>query len=945
MPRHPPSRPRLTPPAPPSTALSRAEMIDYAKWLGMDLETEKDLMWIAREGLKAPLPEHWKPCKAPDTGDIYYFNFQTGESVWDHPCDEYYKNLYAAEKANLERRRAAERERPASAAAGARQTAAGIVRPGTAAGIRPVTANPGANPLDRQRLGSLAPLGGSLAPLSRPITAARPLGGEPASSMRPDESDSGSEGSRGGFGGIDSPTANTGSDANVWKLEEDAADDAAREAYKLKLTTAREAWENEMDKEDAAARRRRELERDKEQLRLDQEEAKIRREMEEKFERLAIELKKAAKRREEEAEVEATALEKEAAERKAKAEETMREAAEKIADAKAKSAAAAALVADAEETRHAKEAMRVRFLDSEKKRLTEEEEAKIRAEMEPQIASLRAKLDAEREELNKQVAAAAEETSEAKSRESSSKSRVAALMSATEHLTDPKIEEMYATAAESSSLRRVEMAEARAQAAEDAARSRISLAEDAVVKAEREAMAAIEASRAQTQAAGGDALAMEQYGGDDSEGDDASFAARGGRRRRRRGSNASLGSASDGDSSDGGFESLRGDDEATIERYDPDENPAIASPGGKMAVTSLRAAVAAGDDDALLARAESFLKDQKRLAKSRRRALQRASSEWRAAEKALMDPTMDEDLRERRGAMVRAIRAALDVSMSAFTAEIRVTRALSVATRSAAYPTANWAAVFSSTVMADVGWDPSGFDPKAVFARLRPAPGAARAAARERFAEASGFKKDASFRDASDWIDDGSPIGSPGESPAASPRASNRTRRDPFAAAAGEAPEPPAFRELPRRASSTRGEDPLDRVFGRLKKTVATGAYSSRPHPVFADTSGMSEAFLKRTEEWAKAAEQERRLIEDHVDWMSKFQASLEVGAAKFLRPRKTFKPAPPLPTFAPTIPPPGAEPRPPLDVRRAEQRAVDAINALDAESSAASKPVEGASD
>ena len=95
-------------------------MIDYAKWLGMDLETEKDLMWIAREGLKAPLPEHWKPCKAPDTGDIYYFNFQTGESVWDHPCDEYYKNLYAAEKANLERRRAAERERPASAAAGAR---------------------------------------------------------------------------------------------------------------------------------------------------------------------------------------------------------------------------------------------------------------------------------------------------------------------------------------------------------------------------------------------------------------------------------------------------------------------------------------------------------------------------------------------------------------------------------------------------------------------------------------------------------------------------------------------------------------------------------------------------------------------------------------------------------------------------------------------------------
>ena len=62
-------------------------------------------MWIAREGLKAPLPEHWKPCKTP-TGDIYYFNFQSGDSVWDHPCDEYYKKLYDTEKANLEKKQA-----------------------------------------------------------------------------------------------------------------------------------------------------------------------------------------------------------------------------------------------------------------------------------------------------------------------------------------------------------------------------------------------------------------------------------------------------------------------------------------------------------------------------------------------------------------------------------------------------------------------------------------------------------------------------------------------------------------------------------------------------------------------------------------------------------------------------------------------------------------------
>lgn len=73
------------------------EILEYASWLGMDVETEKDLFWIAREGLKAPLPEHWKPCKTNE-GEIYYFNFATGDSVWDHPCDAYYKNLYADEK-------------------------------------------------------------------------------------------------------------------------------------------------------------------------------------------------------------------------------------------------------------------------------------------------------------------------------------------------------------------------------------------------------------------------------------------------------------------------------------------------------------------------------------------------------------------------------------------------------------------------------------------------------------------------------------------------------------------------------------------------------------------------------------------------------------------------------------------------------------------------------
>jgi hypothetical protein len=42
------------------------EILEYAKWLGMDLEADQDLFWIATEGLKAPLPENWKPCKTAD---------------------------------------------------------------------------------------------------------------------------------------------------------------------------------------------------------------------------------------------------------------------------------------------------------------------------------------------------------------------------------------------------------------------------------------------------------------------------------------------------------------------------------------------------------------------------------------------------------------------------------------------------------------------------------------------------------------------------------------------------------------------------------------------------------------------------------------------------------------------------------------------------------------
>ena len=38
-----------------------AEILEYCKVLGMDPVAEEDLLYIAREGIKAPLPKNWKP--------------------------------------------------------------------------------------------------------------------------------------------------------------------------------------------------------------------------------------------------------------------------------------------------------------------------------------------------------------------------------------------------------------------------------------------------------------------------------------------------------------------------------------------------------------------------------------------------------------------------------------------------------------------------------------------------------------------------------------------------------------------------------------------------------------------------------------------------------------------------------------------------------------------
>ncbi|CAJ1409821.1 unnamed protein product, partial [Effrenium voratum] len=71
---------------------SEEEIKEYAEFLGLDVEKEPDLLWIAKEGVCAPVPAPWKAC-TENGDDVFYWNFETGESIWDHPADESYRQL------------------------------------------------------------------------------------------------------------------------------------------------------------------------------------------------------------------------------------------------------------------------------------------------------------------------------------------------------------------------------------------------------------------------------------------------------------------------------------------------------------------------------------------------------------------------------------------------------------------------------------------------------------------------------------------------------------------------------------------------------------------------------------------------------------------------------------------------------------------------------------
>uniref|UniRef100_A0A672H0R1 WW domain-containing protein n=1 Tax=Salarias fasciatus TaxID=181472 RepID=A0A672H0R1_SALFA len=70
---------------------------EFAIDLGIDPDTEPELLFLAREGYVARLPPEWRPSK-DEEGNLYYFNFSTGQSTWEHPTNEYFRRLVEQER-------------------------------------------------------------------------------------------------------------------------------------------------------------------------------------------------------------------------------------------------------------------------------------------------------------------------------------------------------------------------------------------------------------------------------------------------------------------------------------------------------------------------------------------------------------------------------------------------------------------------------------------------------------------------------------------------------------------------------------------------------------------------------------------------------------------------------------------------------------------------------
>eukprot|EP01045_Picozoa_sp_COSAG04_P024322 COSAG04_NODE_3019_length_3273_cov_2.829553_8_plen_259_part_00 len=104
--------------------------------LGLDALKDRDLMWIAEEALRAPVPQGWVELADPANGVPYYYSTVDETTTWDHPLDGKYKLIAAQELENKRKKKsrmAEEQTQTQQPAAVTPAGSAGAATPGSVA--------------------------------------------------------------------------------------------------------------------------------------------------------------------------------------------------------------------------------------------------------------------------------------------------------------------------------------------------------------------------------------------------------------------------------------------------------------------------------------------------------------------------------------------------------------------------------------------------------------------------------------------------------------------------------------------------------------------------------------------------------------------------------------------------------------------------------------------
>jgi len=308
----------------------------------------------------------------------------------------------------------------------------------------------------------------------------------------------------------------------------------------------------------------------------------------------------------------------------------------------------------------------------------------------------------------------------------------------------------------------------------------------------------------------------------------------------------------DDDESVAGFESV----------LDPGDDQTTQTSSNVLDSVPEDANVPYASNAALLEGVSSFLRDQKRLARRRRAAVEAARAEWAARRRALDEegslPSADPTLASRKSALA-AVRAAVDAQAAHYNADARNLRALKAATRSARNGGATLSAAFSKTVLLSTpgslasayGALPEAETKPTEFPRL-----------------ASGFRNA-----------DGSRETQFGDDPLRllrnalfTVRRAEQTRHDASAMT------------LSMQSHKLFGAArvPGSLIPGPLGATL--GPYPGATHP----TAG----FGNSVDQWNRVKDRERALFDDHGEWLAEFRRTVDAAASATFKSRASAQTA-----------------------------------------------------